>query len=392
MEFSSLSDAKPGSEQLVRPQLSVVSAWTKAGVASCVHIKGPNKYDDVLLDCGVCEPSTFSAKAVLVTHGHIDHAGCCINHARGLALNNKSPTYFIPSTIVEPLTTAWHAYEAMNDAEIPMDIQAVQADDKGGFLPFFATPNILVRPFHTEHRVPSHGYALYTIRRGKLLPQFRELTGEQISKLRRDGISIKEPDVEQLEIVYTGDTLFSGLLRPENAFVFQAPILIMELTYLDGKREKAIDRTHVHLDDVVEHAERFENQQVVFVHLSQKYSASMALEILRDRLPSGLMERSYVNLTSFGVTGEHLTKISDRRWPVRQRTEAGWGWSHPTQRYNQHQRQPAPQQHNSGRGSRPPSRQPYRPQASYSAAASRLAVGLPTESNAAADARHKNTT
>eukprot|EP01033_Poteriospumella_lacustris_P009766 gene9766-6993_t len=273
-----------------------------------------------------------------------------------------------------------------------MDIQVVQADDKGGFLPFFATPNILVRPFHTEHRVPSHGYALYTIRQGMLLPQFRELTSEQISKLRIDGISIKEPDVEQLEIVYTGDTLFSGLLRPENAFVFQAPILIMELTYLDGKREKAIDKTHVHLDDVVEHAERFENQQVVFVHLSQKYSASMALEILRDRLPSGLMERSYVNLTSFGVTGEHLTKISDRRWPVRQRTEAGWGWSHPTQRYNQHQRQPAPQQHNSGRGSRPPSRQPYRPQASYSAAASRLAVGLPTESNAAADAGHKNTT
>ncbi len=111
-----------------QPQLSVVGAWTKAGVSSCVHVKGINKGDDLLLDCGTCEPSTFSVKAVLVTHGHIDHAGCCINHARGLALTNKTPTYYVPEQIVDPLTTALHAYEAMNEAEIPMDIQSVKKD------------------------------------------------------------------------------------------------------------------------------------------------------------------------------------------------------------------------------------------------------------------------
>jgi ribonuclease Z len=340
-----------------QPQLAIVGAWTKAGVASCVHVKGLNKNDDLLLDCGTCEPSTYSVKAVLVTHGHIDHAGCCINHARALALTNKSPTYFVPSAIIEPLNTAWHAYEAMNDAEIPMTIQAVKTDEFGNFLPFHATPNVLVRPFHTEHRVPSHGYALYTMRKGKLLPEYQNLAQEEIGQLRRQGIAIKSPDTEQLEIVYTGDTLFSGLLRPENAFVFEAPILIMELTYLDGKREKAIERTHIHLDDVLEHADYFHNQQIVFVHLSQKYSASMALEILRDRLPASLSDRCFVNLSSFGVTTEHLTAINDRRWSQRQRVEAGWGWTHPSQRYQSrqqhyHHHQQQHHHHQSSQGSR----------------------------------------
>jgi hypothetical protein len=41
----------------------VINAWTKAGMASCVHVKGgDNKDDNFLLDCGVSESSTHSAK------------------------------------------------------------------------------------------------------------------------------------------------------------------------------------------------------------------------------------------------------------------------------------------------------------------------------------------
>lgn len=46
-----------------RPYFEVVGAWTKAGIASCIHIK--SQTDDVLLDCGVNEASTFSAKVII---------------------------------------------------------------------------------------------------------------------------------------------------------------------------------------------------------------------------------------------------------------------------------------------------------------------------------------
>lgn len=308
-------------------KLSIQGAWTKAGIASCIHLKGADKQDDLLLDCGTCEPSTFTARAVLISHGHIDHAGCCINHARGLALMYAPPTYYVPHEIVEPLTAAKAAYEAMNGAEIPMNIVAVTVGDE-----FMATPNVKVRPFQTEHRVPSQGYALYTVRKGGLLPELAGLTGREIHELKKSGRPVTAPSTEHLEVVYTGDTVFNGLLRQENAFVFKAPILIMEVTYLDGKVEKAVDRGHIHLEDVLEHAHLFQNEEIIFVHLSAKYSASRALEILRNRLPPDLASRVKVNLSSFRPTSniEFLSSVDDVRWARRQRTEAGWGWTHPS--------------------------------------------------------------
>ena len=45
----------------------------------------------------------------------------------------------------------------------------------------------------------------------------------------------------QYEFVYTGDTTFAGLLRPEISYIFRADILVVEVTYLDGSKEKAAE-------------------------------------------------------------------------------------------------------------------------------------------------------
>lgn len=305
----------------------VVGAWTKAGVSSCVHVQGPTKADNLLLDCGYADPSTFSARSVLISHGHVDHAGFCINHARAVSLSSGPATYFVPSVIMEPMFAAKAAFEAMNGAEIPMILQAVNPGES-----FQATPNIRAVPFTTAHRVPSNGYALYVTKKGTLLPEYEGFTQEQFGRLRASGItSFNGPPTESLELVYTGDTTFTGLTTPENTFIFQAPILIMEVTYLDGKVEKALERGHIHLQDVIDNAHLFQNQQIVFCHLSQKYSMSRAIEIIRNSLPENLLDRVVVNLSSFGAH-EPMTSLTDPRWSQAQRSQAGWGWSNRGER------------------------------------------------------------
>ena len=54
--------------------------------------------------------------------------------------------------------------------------------------------------------------------------------------------NVKGADGKQrIEFVYTGDTTFAGLLKPGLDFIFRADILVIEVTYLDGSKDKAAE-------------------------------------------------------------------------------------------------------------------------------------------------------
>ena len=132
-----------------------------------------------------------------------------------------------------------------------------------------------------------------------------------------------------MEVVYTGDTVFEGLLRALDALpcLLHVHTLIVELTYLDGSRDSAVRYGHVHIADIVDNEEVFRHcERVLFVHLSQRYSLSRAVKLLRDQLPSSLLPKSYVSLHSFGAD-EHVTALADSRWTQLEHQSAGWGWS-----------------------------------------------------------------
>jgi ribonuclease Z len=300
--------------------IRVTGAWTRAGLGSCVRVEGANKGDDILFDCGVCEPECLKAGFVFISHGHMDHIGASVLHARAKMLTSKPSIYYVPVESVEPLNEARVAFSKMDGKDIIMNIVPLKPGDV-----VTVNSDLVVKVFPTIHRVQSQGYALYKRSNGSLLPQFHNLPGKEIGELKRNGVKITSDNVETLELVYTGDTIFSGLIQECNMFIFDAPILIMELTYLDGDKQKSIDRGHVHLDDVVDNMSIFNNQQIVFVHLSERYGPfGKALMMLRDKLPSEILIKSLVSLRSFG-SGEHLTRIANVDWNKR-RAEVGWGW------------------------------------------------------------------
>ena len=149
-------------------------------------------------------------------------------------------------------------------------------------------------PFRSPHRVPCQGYAIEGKRR-KLLPEFAGLEGEEIRRLRQQGVTVSE-EVDVVELAFTGDTVIDVVER--EAAVRTARLLIMEVTFLDERVDVARARGsgHVHLDEVVERAELFENEAILFTHFSARYSPGEVRRIVSGRLPDCLRDRVHLLL------------------------------------------------------------------------------------------------
>lgn len=101
--------------------LQITGAWTQAGFASCVHVRG-SKHEDILFDCGVCEQETLTARHVFITHGHVDHIGAAITHARAKSLRSQPANYYVPTDILSYLQDALAAFELLDGSSINMNI------------------------------------------------------------------------------------------------------------------------------------------------------------------------------------------------------------------------------------------------------------------------------
>jgi ribonuclease Z len=138
-----------------------------------------------------------------------------------------------------------------------------------------------------RHRVPSVGY-LFTEVRHKLVDELAGRPGPEIAALRARGVAVTRREEIPL-LAYTGDCgveIFDA--APE---LFTSRVLLIECSFL---RPDDVDRArvygHLHLQDFLDRADRFENEAIVLTHFSQRYSAAEIREGLRA-LPAGLARR-----------------------------------------------------------------------------------------------------
>ncbi len=249
----------------------------------------------VLLDVGVPLRAFCGTDRIFLSHGHVDHAGGLsgLLGVRGMMLKAALPRVFMPHEIVDDMQDALRAMTRMQRFELAIDAVGMKPGDE-----VCLDSNLWVRAFRTHHPVPSLGYQFFR-RVHKLKAEFRSLSGPQIAALKQQRDDLFET-AEHLEVAYATDTLIRVLdTQPQ---ILQSRVLIMECTFLDDQKSLAASRAgcHIHLDELLEVADRFQNEHLILMHTSQIYSPRSAREILSKRLPPRLRERTQLLAPSAG--------------------------------------------------------------------------------------------
>jgi len=267
-----------------------VEGLSIGGLETCIALPGLR----LAFDVGRCPPEAVRYETLLFTHAHMDHMGGIAYHAATRALRHLSPpTYVVPPRSVSDIGRLFEAWRALDRSELP---HAIVPLEPGGELEL--RPGLVVRPFHASHTTYCQGYVIWT-RKHKLKPEYRGLGQEEIRRLRVDrGIEVTEP-VEVPEVAFTGDTRIEAVVREEA--LQRARLLVLETTFLDERVsvEECRAKGHVHLDEVVRHADLFRNEAILMTHFSARYRADEVVALLDARLPPGLRERVVPLLAGF---------------------------------------------------------------------------------------------
>lgn len=258
-----------------------VQAVSVGGLETCIELPGYG----LCFDIGRCPRSAVARETVLFTHAHIDHMGAIVQHAATRDLMGMTPpTYVVPPSTIDGLLALFEAWRKLDRSRLNCRIVPLEIGET-----FPLRRDLVARPFRSLHRVPCQGYTLWRTHR-RLRPELAGRSSDEIRALRKGGeeVSIVE---EYPEVSFTGDTLVDVLDRqPE---LLRTRLLIIEVTFMDDRVSVAQtrDKGHVHLDEILERADLFENEAILMTHLSARYSGDEAQAILDRRLPAHLRER-----------------------------------------------------------------------------------------------------
>lgn len=258
-----------------------VDALSIGGIETCIHLPRLR----LAFDIGRCPESVVARDTILFTHAHMDHMAGVAWHCATRALRGMGPpTYVVPRENAEDFERMFEAWRALDQSDLEHRTVALAPGEE-----FELGRNLVARPFRSPHTAPCQGYSVWG-RRHKLRPEYAGLPGEKIRDLRAEGVQVTDT-LEVAEVAFTGDTRIDVL--EQEAVVREARLLVMEVTMLDDRVsvEKCRRHGHVHLDEVVEKAELFRNEAILFTHFSARYRAHEIRKILDRRLPAELRER-----------------------------------------------------------------------------------------------------
>jgi ribonuclease Z len=140
--------------------------------------------------------------------------------------------------------------------------------------------------FASLHRIECLGYVLFA-RVRKLKPELNGLSGPQIAERARAGEEVNQW-IERPELCFPGDSRIEVVER--EPLVRTARVLLLECTFVGAEvsAAKAKRGGHIHLDQIAERAELFENEVVVLTHFSRRHSRQEIESEIARRIPAPL--------------------------------------------------------------------------------------------------------
>lgn len=235
-------------------------------------------------DIGRCPDMLVSMPNVFISHAHLDHAAGIPFYAGQRHLQQlDGGTIHVPAEAADDVRALLALQARLTGAPLDVAIVGVAVGEEVRL-----GRRHLVRGHAASHRVAARAYELIE-RRHHLREELAGASGELIAQLRREGAPIEE-EYRRAIFFYSGDT-DRGLLESCDA-AFRAEVLLLECSFItDGHQDRAAKYRHIHIDDIADFADRFENELIVLTHFSRRYSHDDIRSGVRRRLPASLHER-----------------------------------------------------------------------------------------------------
>ncbi|NOX56329.1 MAG: metal-dependent hydrolase [Planctomycetes bacterium] len=235
-------------------------------------------------DFGGSPWSFMGTDTFFVTHAHLDHmAALPVYVARRRMMKMPPPTIYLPEQIVENVWRLLRVWQRLDRGRMVCELVGVKPGDE-----ISLSREHVVTAFATKHTVPSLGYVVWD-RRKKLKPEFHGLPQEKIRDIRLSGVEVSQ-EVRFPLFCYMGDTSPEGF--DNYPPLYEAQVLVTELTFFrpEHRKEKIHKFGHMHLDDIIERAGKFQNELIVLTH-STRYHSQQIRRSVKRRLPPELRER-----------------------------------------------------------------------------------------------------
>ena len=233
-------------------------------------------------DLGAQPWSFMGTSTWFISHGHLDHiAALPLYIARRRMMKMDPPTIYLPQETLDPVQKILEQFTRLDRGRMPCELKIARPGDE-----IEISRELVVTVSATKHSVPSLGFVVWD-RRRKLKTEYQSLSGPQIRDLRLAGTEVTE-EIRVPQLAYLGDSAPAGLDATPS--MYEAKVLIMEMTFVAAahRREKVRKFGHIHLDDVIERRDKFQNELIIAAHFSTRYHSKRVHDIVSKHLPDML--------------------------------------------------------------------------------------------------------
>ncbi|MHC5060212.1 MAG: MBL fold metallo-hydrolase [Planctomycetota bacterium] len=239
---------------------------------------------DVCFDVGRAPDQIIPINNVLLTHGHMDHAAGIAYYLSHRKFSGQRPgTILAPENLLGLIRKITNVWGKLDGNEIPANLVGVKAGDE-----YQVKPNLFVRVFPTKHSRGSVGYTVVE-RRKKLKPEYTDMSGPQLVKLKGQGITI-DYSLEFPIVTYLGDTQYVDFSRLD--YITNSKILIAECTFFEQAHSgRAQAGRHIHIDEFAELINKLQNEYIIITHLTQRTSMYEIRRILKQKISADCLDR-----------------------------------------------------------------------------------------------------
>jgi ribonuclease Z len=243
----------------------------------------------VVLDIGRCPDTVVGTANVFITHAHLDHAlGIPFYAAQRRLYRLAAGTVHVPRENVDDYRALMALHEKLEGTQYPLNLVGMEPGDVVRL-----RRDLRVRAHRSTHRVVANAYEFLEVRK-KLRHEFAGSSEDEIIAMRSNGPDPFEESLHSL-LLYTGDT--DRRIFAQTDAVYRAEVLMIECSFTGEDDAARAERfTHIHIDDIFERADLFENHVIILTHFSLRDSPEEIRSKIAARCPARLRDRIRLTL------------------------------------------------------------------------------------------------